>query len=614
MEVIKKEVLKSLPSSPGVYLLKDKKGRLLYIGKAKNLRIRLRSYLTQNVVKDQRPQIPYLMQEICDLDYFVTQNERDALLLENSLIKQKKPKYNIRLKDDKNYASLRLDPREKFPKLTYTRRVLRDGAMYYGPFASGQALRQTKRLIHKIFPLRDCTDEKFKRHSTRPCLNYYMKLCLGPCAGKVDKGRYGEVVEQTKVFLKGERKEIIRLLCTNMNKASEELRYEEAAHYRDQIELLKRHLGVDLHISSSLMDKDVVGFYRDAQFVEFVVLFSRGGAIIDMVEYPFNNATWEDEEIVREFIGQLYGGERFIPQEIIIPLRFEGVEALREWLSEKRGKKIRITVPKRGANLKLLEIACRNAEESFRRRSTEKQKELSLLQRVKDSLSPSKIPFSIECFDISNIQGNIAAASMVRFEDGKPAKSRYRRYRIKTVFGANDYAMIYEVLQRRLKRAEEEDWELPELILIDGGKGQLNIVHQVLSELGFLDKVKLASIAKGREEGEIDKIYIPGRKDPVPLTKNSQELLFLMRIRDEAHRFAITYHKKLRAKKAFESQLDLIKGIGKRRREILLRHFGSISGIRGASIEEISSIPGMNRRIAQEIKRYLAQWAPSNIS
>lgn len=614
MEVIKKEVLKSLPSSPGVYLLKDKKGRLLYIGKAKNLRIRLRSYLTQNVVKDQRPQIPYLMQEICDLDYFVTQNERDALLLENSLIKQKKPKYNIRLKDDKNYASLRLDPREKFPKLTYTRRVLRDGAMYYGPFASGQALRQTKRLIHKIFPLRDCTDEKFKRHSTRPCLNYYMKLCLGPCAGKVDKGRYGEVVEQTKVFLKGERKEIIRLLCTNMNKASEELRYEDAAHYRDQIELLKRHLGVDLHISSSLMDKDIVGFYRDAQFVEFVVLFSRGGAIIDMVEYPFNNATWEDEEIVREFIGQLYGGERFIPQEIIIPLRFEGVEALREWLSEKRGKKIRITVPKRGANLKLLEIACRNAEESFRRRSTEKQKELSLLQRAKDSLSLSKIPFSIECFDISNIQGNIAVASMVRFEDGKPAKSRYRRYRIKTVFGANDYAMIYEVLQRRLKRAEEEDWELPELILIDGGKGQLNIVHQVLSELGFLDKVKLASIAKGREEGEIDKIYIPGRKDPVPLAKNSQELLFLMRIRDEAHRFAITYHKKLRAKKAFESQLDLIKGIGKRRREILLRHFGSISGIREASIEEISSIPGMNRRIAQEIKRYLAQWAPSNIS
>lgn len=614
MEVIKKEVLKSLPSSPGVYLLKDKKGRLLYIGKAKNLRIRLRSYLTQNVVKDQRPQIPYLMQEICDLDYFVTQNERDALLLENSLIKQKKPKYNIRLKDDKNYASLRLDPRERFPKLTYTRRVLRDGAMYYGPFASGQALRQTKRLIHKIFPLRDCTDEKFKRHSTRPCLNYYMKLCLGPCAGKVDKGRYGEVVEQTKVFLKGERKEIIRLLCTNMNKASEELRYEDAAHYRDQIELLKRHLGVDLHISSSLMDKDIVGFYRDAQFVEFVVLFSRGGAIIDMVEYPFNNATWEDEEIVREFIGQLYGGERFIPQEIIIPLRFEGVEALREWLSEKRGKKIRITVPKRGANLKLLEIACRNAEESFRRRSTEKQKELSLLQRVKDSLSLSKIPFSIECFDISNIQGNIAVASMVRFEDGKPAKSRYRRYRIKTVFGANDYAMIYEVLQRRLKRAEEEDWELPELILIDGGKGQLNIVHQVLSELGFLDKVKLASIAKGREEGEIDKIYIPGRKDPVPLTKNSQELLFLMRIRDEAHRFAITYHKKLRAKKAFESQLDFIKGVGKRRKETLLKRFGSISGIREASIEEISSIPGMNRRIAQEIKRYLAQWAPSNIS
>jgi excinuclease ABC subunit C len=605
MEVIRKELLESLPSSPGVYLLKDKKGRSLYIGKAKNLRIRLRSYFTQNGGKDERPQIPYLMQEICDLDYFITQNERDALLLENSLIKQKKPKYNIRLKDDKNYASLRLDPRERFPRLTYTRRVLRDGAMYYGPFASGQALRQTKRLIHKIFPIRDCTDEKFKRHSTRPCLNYYMKLCLGPCAGKVDKGKYGEVVEQTRMFLKGERKEIIRLLRTNMNKASDELRYEDAAHYRDQIELLERHLGVDLHISSSLMDKDIVGFYRNTQSVEFEVLFSRGGAIIDMVEYSFNNATWGDEELIGEFIGQLYGGERFIPQEIIIPLRFEGVEALGEWLSEKRGKKIKITVPKRGANLKLLELASRNAEESFRRRSTEKQKELSLLGRVKGSLSLSKLPISIECFDISNIQGDIAVASMVRFKDGKPARDRYRRYKIKTVFGANDYAMMYEVLQRRLRRAEEEDWELPNLILIDGGKGQLNIAHHVLSELRFLDKVELSSIAKGREEGESDKIYMPGRKNPIPLTKNSQELLFLMRIRDEAHRFAITYHKKLRAKKAFESELDSIRGVGERRRRILLKHFGSVSAIREASIEEISSVPGMNRRIAEEIKRYL---------
>jgi excinuclease ABC subunit C len=605
MGFIKKEVLELLPSSFGVYLLKDKKGRSLYIGKAKNLRNRLRSYFTPSVGKDERPQIPYLMQEICDLDYFVTQSERDALLLENSLIKQKKPKYNIRLKDDKNYASLRLDPRERFPKLTYTRRVLRDGAMYYGPFASGQALRQTKRLIHRIFPLRDCTDEKFKRHSKRPCLNYYMKLCLGPCAGKVSKDKYGEVVEQTKMFLKGERKEIIRLLSTSMNKASDEMRYEDAAHYRDQIELLEKHLGVDLYISSSLMDKDIIGFYRDAQYVEFVVLFSRGGAIIDMVEYSFNNATWEDDEIIREFIGQLYGGERFIPQEIIIPLRFEGIEVLGELLSEKRGKKIRITVPKRGANLRLLELASRNAEESFRRRSTEKQKELSLLRRVKDSLSLSKLPFSIECFDISNIQGDIAVASMIRFEDGKPARSRYRRFRIKTVFGANDYAMMYEVLKRRLRRAEEENWELPDLILIDGGKGQLNIVHQVLTELGFLDNVELASIAKGREEGESDKIYIPGRKDPMPFNRNSQELLFLMRVRDEAHRFAITYHKKLRAKKAFESELDSIKGVGKRRRKVLLKHFGSVSAIRDASIEEITSIPGMNKMIAQEIKRHL---------
>jgi excinuclease ABC subunit C len=625
MELVLKGVLDSLPESPGVYLLKDNRGKTTYIGKANNLRNRLRSYFQQSLEKDQRPLIPYLMQEVHGLDYLVTTNEREALILENSLIKKNKPKYNILLKDDKTYASLRLDPRETFPKLTYTRRILKDGAMYFGPFASGQALRQTKRLIHKIFPLRDCTEGKFKRHTDRPCLNYYMKLCLGPCAGMVDKRKYGEVVDQTKMFLRGERKEIIRLLRKNMSTASEEMRYEDAVLYRDQIKLLEKHLGIPLHVSGSLLDKDIVGYYRESQSVEFIVLFSRGGAIIDKADFSFEKATWEDDEIVREFLGQFYGPDRFIPKEIIIPIRFEGMEVFSEWLSERQGAKVKITIPERGYKVKLANLAMRNAEEGFKRKSAENQNQLDLIKRIKTSLFLSTLPVSIECFDISNIQGDLAVASMVRFENGKPAKKKYKKFKIKTVSGANDYAMMHEALSRRFNRAGQEDWELPNLILIDGGKGQLNIVNQVINELGFSGKLELASIAKGRErqysiyslprvqktrsdgrdEGEIDKIYIPGRMNPLSLSKNSQELLFLMRVRDEAHRFAITYHKKLRTKKAFESELDFVPGIGTKRKTILLKHFGSVSRIKEASVEEISSIPGMSRKAAAEVKQYL---------
>lgn len=626
--------------------MKDKNGKAIYIGKAKSLKTRVRSYF-QNGVRDQRFQIPYLIQEVSDLDYFVTQNEYEALILENSLIKKHKPKYNILLKDDKNYASLRLYPRENFPRLSYTRRFSNDGAVYFGPFASGEALRQTKRMIHKIFPLRDCSDEKFKRHSQRPCLNYHMKLCLGPCAGKVNENKYREVVKQVDMFLKGETKKIIKLLGQSMDRASEEMRYEDAAHYRDQIKLLEKNLDVKRLVVASLTDKDILGFYREGKNVEFFILFSRGGAIIDKAEYSFDNAIVEDKEILYEFLQQFYGDSRFIPNEILIPQRFVGIEVLSRWLSEKVGKRVKVLAPLRGANVKLIEISTRNAEESFRRKSAEKMKEHYTLQRIKDALSLVKIPAAIECFDISNIQGNQAVASMVRFEDGKPAKKKYRKFKIKTVLGANDYGMMYEVLSRRLRRAKQDGWELPDMILIDGGKGQLNIAYQILTELGLLEKVSIASIAKGREEkyfkrnlrqthmsrrhqqlvndmreteirdisstlpkeveikGDIDRIYIPGRKNPIPLSETSQELLFLMRVRDEAHRFAITYHKKLRGKKALESELDSIPRIGEKRKTMLLKHFGTVATIREASVEELSSVSGMDKRAAEELKRYL---------
>jgi len=600
-----KEKLKSIPQSTGVYLLKNEKGRSIYIGKAKNLRSRISSYLNEGEGV-QRPQIVYLIQEVVDIDYFVTRNEREALVLENSLIKQKKPKYNIRLRDDKNYLSLRLDPRENYPRLSLTRRVLKDGAIYYGPFASADAIKKSKRLIHKIFPLRDCTDEKFRRHSARPCLSYYMGLCLGPCAGKSGEEIYKDVVERTRMFLKGEKKQIIKLLKNSMEKASDEMRYEDAASYRDQITLLEKNLDAQMFVTPSTKDKDVVGFYREGQRVEFSILFFRGGSLVDRTTYSFKNALGEDNEILEEFLSQFYGGNRFVPKEIIVPLKVESSRDIEIWLSEKQGRKVLVSTPERGEKVKEVELANRNSLESFQRKYSEELKEFSLLERIKASLHLNRLPVLIECFDISNTQGATAVASMVKFENGAPAKEGYRKFKIKNVEGPNDYASMYEVLSRRLARAEEDGWELPDLILIDGGKGQLNIARQVISEIGYEGKVDLASIAKGREEGESDKIYIYGRKNPITFSKNSEALFLLMRIRDEAHRFAITFHKKLRGKRALISELDGVPGIGAKRKKELIKHFGSISKIKEGSVDEIASVAGLNKKLAEELKRHLS--------
>ena len=603
---IDKEKVKSIPQSTGVYLLKDAKGRTIYIGKAKNLRSRVQSYLGKGEY-DQRPQIANLVIDAVDVDYIVARNEREALVLENSLIKQKKPKYNIRLKDDKNYLSLRIDPRENFPRLSLTRRVLKDGAIYYGPFASAGALKKAKRFIHKIFPLRDCTDQKFKRHEERPCLNYYMGLCLGPCAGRSDKEKYREVVDQMRMFLKGEKRQIIKHIKDSMQKASDEMKYEEAAKYRDQIMLLERNIDGQMFVTPGTQDKDVVGFHREGQRAEFSILFFRGGSLVDNSTYSFKNAVGEDNEVLEEFLSQFYGGNRFVPKEIIVPLKIDRIKEIGTWLSEKQGYKVRIHSPERGKKLKELELANRNSLESFQRKYADELKEVDILERIKSSLQLKRLPSAIECFDISNTQGSTAVASMVRFEGGQPAKDAYKRFKIKSVQGPNDYASMHEVLSRRLTRADQEGWETPDLILIDGGKGQLNIAQSVLDELGHSDNVDLASIAKSREEGEGDKLYIYGRKNPIIFSKNSEALFLLMRIRDEAHRFAITYHKNLRGKRALVSELDGIPGIGSKRKKELIKHFGSISKIRKVTVEEIASLPGLNRRLAEELKKHLSQ-------
>ena len=327
---------------------------------------------------------------------------------------------------------------------------------------------------------------------------------------------------------------------------------------------------------------------------------------MDRAYYSFKNAAGEDREVLEEFLSRFYGGNRFVPKEIVIPLSVERAQAIAVWLSQKQGRKVRINVPERGVKVKEVELANRNSLESFQRKYAEELKEIGLLERIKSSLHLARLPAAIECFDISNTQGATAVASMVKFENGVPAKESYKRFKIKNVQGPNDYASMYEVLSRRMERAEQEGWEIPDLILIDGGKGQLNIVQQVLSEIGYLEKVDLASIAKGREEGESDKIYIYGRKNPIMFSKNSEALFLLMRVRDEAHRFAIAYHKKLRGKRALISELDGVPGIGVKRKKELIKRFGAISKIRDATVDEIASVPGLNKKLAQVLKRHLS--------
>jgi len=598
----KKSLLKNIPKKTGIYIMRNANGKPVYIGKAKDLKSRVSSYFNQS--GDNRPQINYLVKEIDSIDFIVTKGEREALILENSLIKSHKPKYNIRLKDDKSYSFLTITNKDNFPKLLRTRRVREDGSLYFGPFASVGALKQTKHLVHKLFQLRDCTDEKFKRHWQRPCLNYNLKLCLGPCAEKVSHEKYADAVSQAKSFLSGDKKQLISMLKKDMYRAAEETNFEEAAYLRDQIKLLTNDLDVQKVLSSNFDDKDIIGIFEAGESFEIIVLFSRFGSIIDKSEFSINGAYTNKGEIMQQFIGRFYQDGRYIPKEILIGISIPDKKLYEDWLSDKKGKKVLITKPVRGAKLKLLTLADKNAEESFNKKILTNKSNKDLLESLKKSLSLKSLPKTVECFDNSNIQGTNPVASMVRFIDALPDKQRYRRYKIKTVSGPDDYASMHEVLGRRFKRAEEEGWELPDLILIDGGKGQLSIVSKVIRKLGYLGKLDLVSIAKGRKEGELDKIYVDGIKTPYILNDNKQGLYLLMRVRDEAHRFAIEYHKKKRGQEFVASGLDNVPGIGRRRRITLLNHFGSLGKIRSATEEEISKLPGMNKKVAGILKEH----------
>ena len=600
--------LVSRPMRPGVSMCKDKRGAGIYVGKAKNLRARVRQYARGG---DGRPQIRFLLAQLVDMEVLVTRSEKEALLLEDTLIKQYKPRYNIQLKNNTGYWHVKITSRDAWPRVLLTRQVVKDGNKYLGPFHSSSAVQETLEIIRKVFPLRTCSDTVF-RNRTRPCLEYQIKRCLGPCALPVEPDEYQRQLKGALMLLEGKNTQLVDQLTARMNEAAAELRYEVAARLRDQIQAVQRTTEKQQVAAPLGNDQDVFGLYREGGLIEGQVLFVRAGKLVGNLGYSFDDNEFPDEQVLSELLTRFYQGERFVPDEIVLPLPLEDAAARSELLSERKGKKVDLVCPQRGAKLRLVRMAVDNACHSFleKRRGAEQREKA--LEDLRAGLRLRTAPKRIECFDISNIQGNLAVGSLVVFDEGEPDKSRYRRFRIKTVDGADDFAMMYEVLTRRYRRAVADN-DLPDLLMVDGGKGQLGVAVQVFKELA-IDQVYLIGLAKMRTERDpfseevarsAERIFVPGRKNPIILKQNSSALFLLQRVRDEAHRFAISYHRRLRAKERLSSSLDTIPGIGPSRRKALLRHFGSLKRVRAAHREELAAVPGITPDLAEAIARHL---------
>jgi excinuclease ABC subunit C len=597
-----------LPTHPGVYLFKDKKGTILYVGKAGNIKHRVSSYFQKPTGKDLKTLM--MLEKVTDIDIIVTDTEKEAFILENNLIKVHHPRYNVKLRDDKNYPCLRLSIGEEFPTLTIVRRIKKDGSLYFGPYPSATSLRETLRLIRRLFPIRTCLDTKFSGR-LRPCVNYEMDRCAGPCCGKIDRDQYREMVHQVRMFLEGKNKDLVESLKKKMGEESEQLHFEKAAKIRDQVEYIEHVIEKQKIVSSDFVDQDVIGFYRQDHTFVVHPLFIRGGKLLGGKGFAFPSKGLPDEEVLSSFLHQYYREGKFIPEQILIPEAIPEQDLVEQWLTDLKGKRVRIFVPMKGDKRHLLEMACGNAEQYLLGKDELEKEEGKLLQVLKEELHLKKISRRIEAFDISNLQGENAVGSMVFFENGKPDKERYRHFKIKTIEGADDYAMMYEVLLRRYQKAIGKD-DLPDMVLLDGGRGQLNVAQEVFKELKIRE-VDLISLAKERVvEGprlsrlrkSEEKVFHPQYKEPFILGKHSPVLHLLDRIRDEAHRFAITYHKKVRSRDTIKSVLGEIPGIGKVRQKELLKYFGSVEKIKEATEEELAKAPKMNRKSAQIVYHF----------
>ncbi len=599
-----------LPTGPGVYLFKSERGAVLYVGKAQNLRSRVKQYVGGG---DGRIRIPRLVERAADVDVVVTPSVKDALLLENELIKRHKPPFNVRLRDDKQYLALRLDPREKWPRLREVRKFADDGADYFGPYTSSVAMHEALSNLRRIFPLRSCSEGTFKDYARRgrPCIEYEMKRCLGPCCDRVDEATYADLVAGTALFLRGRSDDLVNTLREKMARAAEEERFEEAARLRDRIDAVERTVERQQIVGDRQADRDVFGLARSGSDVEVHVLHVRDGRVVGSQGHSLDGVALDDGDVMSSFLGQYYaiGTGRQIPREVLAPVALDDDGALEAWLGERSERRVAVRVPQRGSLRQMIDMARQNAELGLERRIQAQESIESALEELREKLRLTELPRRIEGYDISTLHGTLTTGSRVVFESGVPSKADYRRYRIREAPPDDDYACLREVITRRLARRDREP--LPDLLLIDGGKGQLAVVSAALADAGLV--VDAVSIAKERDEEsagprvrrsgglKAERVFLPNRKDPVVLPPSARGLLLLQRVRDESHRFAIEFQRHLRSKQNFTSILEELPGIGPGKRRALLAKLGSLRAVREASVETLASVPGVSERDARTI-------------
>ena len=610
--------LQATPERPGIYMMKDARGTVLYVGKAAVLRNRLRSYFGSPAHQPNKTR--RMMGHVRDFEYIVTDTEAEALILENTLIKRYKPRYNARLKDDKTYPYLKIDLSEEFPRVYITRRVAKDGARYFGPFATANTVRKSMDLVKRLFPYRSCT-KKITGNDPRPCLEYYINRCVAPCTGYATKEEYAKVIDQVTLFMEGDTEAVTRDLHANMERASERLEFERAAVLRDRLKAVEkvaeeRRIKVD---SNPVTDMDVIALAQSASETWVEVFFIRKGKLIGREHFFMEGAQDDTPEVVTgQFIQQFYGSALTIPPRLVVQHQPPGSELIAGYLRGLRGKAVRLVCPQRGLHKQLVQTVADNARQGLAQHRIKWLDNHDIIRQAVEELEEElSLPLPLhrmECYDISHIQGSHSVGSMVVFEDGRPKQSQYRRFKIKTVEGVDDFESMREVLRRRFKRlaqaraaamegadggeAPAAGWgALPDLVLIDGGKGQLSAALEVLLQLG-LDDVPLAALAKENEW-----LFVPHTPEPIILPRDSQALYLVQRIRDEAHRFAVTYHRNLRSKSSLSSPVELVSGIGPKRKRMLMRRFGSLKGIKEAAVEEIAAVPGMTRSLALRLKQ-----------
>ncbi len=602
--------VEALPARPGVYLFKDARGKVIYVGKAKSLRDRVRGYLYAG---DGRYQLRFLMERTADVETLVTMSETEALILENNLIKQYRPRYNIKLKDDKSYLSIKVTSKDPWPRVFATRKIVKDGNTYLGPYASAAGLRDSLDTIRKVFPLRTCSDSVFRNRS-RPCLEFQIKRCLAPCVLAVDRAEYQRHLDGAIQLLEGRTEDLVADLTARMKQGAADERFEEAARVRDRIQAVAKVAEKQKVVSHGGGERDVFGFYREGGFIEAQVLLVRAGKLVGHHGYHFEDHELPDEEVLSSLAGRFYEGARQAPDEVLLPFPFEGMDALAEYLSGLRVRKVSVGVPVRGDKRRLVEMAIENAAHGLRERTDEGARREKMLAELQRRLGLTSVPKRIECFDISHVQGDCVVASMVAFDEGVPDKTGYRHYKLRDVQRNDDFAAMKEVLGRRLERGLAQGG-LPDLIVVDGGRGQLAMAVQVLQEIG-VEGVELAALAKDRVlrdprgaeiEHSEERVFRPGRSNPIHLHRNSGALFLLQQLRDEAHRFAITFHRKVRTKRRLQSRLDQVAGIGPSKRRALLSRFGSVKRVAEASVEELMQTPGIDRELAERIRASLLE-------